>query len=195
MLYLWPAIPLQTLLLPWSFWLLWDCMEFSLNRASSSRRQALLNLASPTAIARTCAPPEKRRSIAASPAMPHILTATATVSPAKLTGDPDAQPMMQTDNYFFAFLTLPNIVAAFSAMNVWTFMLFGFDKIRAEEGSWRISEGTLLVWAFYGGTIGAYSGRAIFRHKTRKQPFSRRLHIIATLQGIVIAMIAGWFVV
>jgi uncharacterized membrane protein YsdA (DUF1294 family) len=67
-------------------------------------------------------------------------------------------------------------------VNLWTFMLFGLDKIRAEEGTWRVSEGTLLIWAFLGGTIGAYAGRAIFRHKTRKQPFSSHLHQIAILQ-------------
>jgi uncharacterized membrane protein YsdA (DUF1294 family) len=100
---------------------------------------------------------------------------------------------MHSDNYFFAYLTVPNILAAIAAVNVWTFMLFGLDKIRAEEGSWRISESTLLVWAFYGGTMGAYAGRAIFRHKTRKQPFSSRLHGIAIFQLFAGAGAGGWF--
>jgi uncharacterized membrane protein YsdA (DUF1294 family) len=51
---------------------------------------------------------------------------------------------MSSGNDFFDYLTAPNIIAAIAAVNVWTFMLFGLDKIRAEEGSWRISEGTLL---------------------------------------------------
>jgi uncharacterized membrane protein YsdA (DUF1294 family) len=67
--------------------------------------------------------------------------------------------------------TLPNIIAAVAVVNVWTFMLFGLDKIRAEEGSWRISEATLLMWSLWGGIFGAHAGRAAFRHKTRKQPF------------------------
>ena len=92
-----------------------------------------------------------------------------------------------------AYLTAPNIIAAISAVNVWTFMLFGLDKIRAEEGSWRISEGTLLGWSFIGGSVGAYAGRAIFRHKTRKQPFSSNLHQIAIIQGIGTAIAVGWF--
>lgn len=100
---------------------------------------------------------------------------------------------MHSDNYLFAYLTLPNILAAFAAVNVWTFMLFGLDKIRAEDGSWRISEGTLLIWAFYGGSIGAYAGRAIFQHKTRKQPFCNRLHSIAALQSIGLTLTGGWF--
>ena len=90
-------------------------------------------------------------------------------------------------------LTFPNIIAAFIMMNVWTFMLFGIDKIRAEEGSWRVSEGTLLAWAFFGGSIGAYAGRAIFKHKTRKQPFSSNLHQTAVLHMIAAAMAGGWF--
>ena len=93
----------------------------------------------------------------------------------------------------FEFLTLPNIVTAFIIVNVWTFMLFGIDKIRAEERSWRVAEGTLLLWPFIGGTMGAYAGRAIFRHKTRKQPFSSNLHQIVFMQSIATAIAGGWF--
>lgn len=89
-------------------------------------------------------------------------------------------------------LTLPNALAAFVLVNIWTFMLFGLDKIRAEEGSWRVSEGTLLAWAFLGGTIGAYTGRALFRHKTRKQPFSNNLHQTAIFQVFAAALAGGW---
>ena len=56
-------------------------------------------------------------------------------------------------------LTLPNALGLFALVNLWTFMLFGFDKIRAAQGTWRVSEGALLAWAFLGGTIGAYAGR------------------------------------
>ena len=91
-----------------------------------------------------------------------------------------------------ALLTLPNAFAAFALVNVWTFMLFGLDKIRAEQGTWRVSEGTLLAWAFFGGTIGAYTGRALFRHKTRKQPFSSYLHQTAIFQVFAAALAGGW---
>ena len=88
--------------------------------------------------------------------------------------------------------TLPNALAAFALVNIWTFMLFGLDKIRAEAGTWRVSEGTLLAWAFLGGTIGAYTGRAVFRHKTRKQPFSSHLHQTAIFQIFAAALASGW---
>lgn len=79
------------------------------------------------------------------------------------------------------------------AMNFVAFASFGIDKAKAEAGSRRISEATLLGWAFLGGTPGAYAGRAAFRHKTRKQPFSNELHGILILQLAAIAFAVTWF--
>ena len=93
-----------------------------------------------------------------------------------------------------ALLTLPNIVAAFALVNLITFMLFGLDKLRAEAGSWRISKGTLLTWAFFGGSVGAYAGRAVFRHKTREQPFCSHLHDMAMLHAVAAALFTGWII-
>lgn len=89
-------------------------------------------------------------------------------------------------------MTIPNAAAALAILNVWTFMLFGLDKMRAEAGSWRVAESTLLTFSFFGGSLGAYAGRATFRHKTRKQPFSSSLHSIAGLQGFLLALSGGW---
>ena len=89
-------------------------------------------------------------------------------------------------------LTLTNALGLFALVNLWTFLLFGLDKIRARAGSGRVSEGALLIWAFFGGSVGAYAGRALFRHKTRKQPFSSHLHQIAILQVCAVALAGGW---
>jgi uncharacterized membrane protein YsdA (DUF1294 family) len=91
-----------------------------------------------------------------------------------------------------ALLTFPNALGLFALVNLWTFLLFGVDKLRAGTGTGRVSEGALLTWAFLGGTIGAYAGRALFRHKTRKQPFSSHLHQIAILQVCAVALAGGW---
>lgn len=92
-----------------------------------------------------------------------------------------------------AFLVDPaNLIIAFCAINFWAFAAFGVDKARAERGTWRIRESTLLTLAFVGGTIGAYAGRRLFRHKTRKQPFSGNLHAIAVLQGMALFALVGW---
>jgi uncharacterized membrane protein YsdA (DUF1294 family) len=93
---------------------------------------------------------------------------------------------------FDALSAASNILGLLALVNLWTFMLFGFDKIRAEEGTWRVSEGTLLTLAFLGGSIGAYAGRAIFRHKTRKQPFSSHLHQTAILHVFAVTLAGGW---
>ena len=68
------------------------------------------------------------------------------------------------------------------AINLFTFAAFGIDKAKAEAGHRRISEANLLTWAMIGGSPAAYAARALFRHKTRKQPFSGQLHMIAVLQ-------------
>lgn len=90
-----------------------------------------------------------------------------------------------------ALATPANIATALIAVNFCAFAAFGLDKAKAERGAWRVSESTLLNLALIGGTPGAYAGRAVFRHKTRKQPFSGRLHAIAVIQVAVIGGIAA----
>lgn len=77
-----------------------------------------------------------------------------------------------------------DLVTALIAVNFVAFAAFGIDKALAEGGRRRISEARLLQLALIGGTVGAYFGRRLFRHKTRKQPFSARLHGIAGLQAV-----------
>ena len=93
---------------------------------------------------------------------------------------------------FDAILSPANLAAAFIALNFIAFAAFGLDKAAAEGGRRRIAEATLLGWAFIGGTPGAYAGRALFRHKTRKQPFSSALHRIALVQAVALAALGGW---
>lgn len=86
-----------------------------------------------------------------------------------------------------------NIAIALIAVNFLAFAAFGIDKALAESGSRRISEATLLQLSFFGGTPGAYAGRQLFRHKTRKQPFSNELHGIAALQACAAAFALVYF--
>lgn len=55
--------------------------------------------------------------------------------------------------------------------NVVTFIAYGIDKYKAKKGKWRISEATLLVMAFVGGSIGAWLGMKAFHHKTMHKKF------------------------
>jgi len=56
-------------------------------------------------------------------------------------------------------------------LNAVSFALFGIDKRRARRGARRISERALLLSALVSGTIGAWAGVFVFRHKTRKPSF------------------------
>ena len=87
---------------------------------------------------------------------------------------------------------LTYILLALIAINLVTFATFGADKWLARIGAWRIQEATLLGLAFIGGTPGAYAARSLFRHKTRKQPFSDELFTIAALQTVGIGGWIGW---
>lgn len=69
-------------------------------------------------------------------------------------------------------LTPLNIALWLIAVNFAAFAAFGIDKARAEaagprRGRRRTSEADLLGLALLGGTLGAYAGRKLFRHKTR----------------------------
>lgn len=89
--------------------------------------------------------------------------------------------------------TATNILLAFILINAWTFVMFGWDKIQAEKFQWRVSEATLLKLALFGGSLGAYAGRSLFRHKTRKQPFSSRLQNIAMIQLVGLIFCGVYF--
>ena len=78
--------------------------------------------------------------------------------------------------------TLPVSFVFFALVNAWTFFCFGEDKRRARAGARRIPESDLLGLALVGGSPGALLGRHVFRHKTRKEPFSTRLQLICALQ-------------
>ncbi|MDD3798353.1 MAG: DUF1294 domain-containing protein [Novosphingobium sp.] len=91
-------------------------------------------------------------------------------------------------------LTPANIATYLIAINFIAFAAFGIDKMLAEAGKRRISEQTLLLWAFAGGSPGAYAARRLFRHKTRKQPFCTNLHAIAAMQVVALAALAAWMV-
>ena len=69
-----------------------------------------------------------------------------------------------------------------AVLNGWTFLRFWQDKQRARAGERRIPEGELLRWALVGGSPGALLARRLFRHKTRKQPFTFHLQLICALQ-------------
>ena len=74
-------------------------------------------------------------------------------------------------------------------INVVTFTVYGIDKLKAKQGSWRISEATLLILAVIGGSIGAMLGMKVWRHKTMHKKFKYGLPLILLVQIALIYLI------
>ena len=87
-------------------------------------------------------------------------------------------------------------------INIVTFLVYGIDKWRstsgrllptgrkkATQGSWRISEATLLILAVFGGSIGALLGMKVWRHKTQHKKFKYGLPLILLAQIAIIYFI------
>jgi len=88
-------------------------------------------------------------------------------------------------------MTWPNVIAcALMGINAWTVLIFWQDKQYAMKGLRRIPEADLLGMAIIGGTPGALLARRLFRHKTRKQPFSTYLLLIGVVQiGLAVGLL------
>lgn len=69
-------------------------------------------------------------------------------------------------------------------INVITFIVYGVDKSLAIKHKWRISEATLIILAAIGGSIGAFLGMQIFRHKTKHIKFVLGVPVIFILQVV-----------
>ena len=99
-------------------------------------------------------------------------------------------------------------------INVVTFLVYGIDKwkavsqrgqsqtrlssaerkqartkSKAKQGSWRISEATLLTLAVVGGSIGALLGLKVWHHKTMHKKFKYGLPLILLAQIALIYFI------
>lgn len=74
-------------------------------------------------------------------------------------------------------------------VNVIAFLLFGIDKKRAIDHSWRIKESTLFLSAIIGGSIGSILGMQMFRHKTKHWYFVFGVPAILILQIAAVIII------
>ena len=74
-------------------------------------------------------------------------------------------------------------------INIVTFQVYGIDKWKAKQGSWRISEATLLILAVIGGSIGALLGMRVWHHKTMHKKFKYGLPLILLVQIALIYLI------
>lgn len=70
------------------------------------------------------------------------------------------------------------------------FFMYGKDKKMSKKGNEiRVKEKTLLGLAAFGGGLGAFIGRIVFRHKTDKGYFSLVIYWSLFIQIAVLALL------
>ena len=69
-----------------------------------------------------------------------------------------------------------------AVINVVTFFMYGIDKWKAKKSKWRIRETALLGLAVLGGSIGAWLGMKVWRHKTQHKKFKYGVPAIIIVQ-------------
>lgn len=84
---------------------------------------------------------------------------------------------------------VPFIFYYLLAVNVITFFVYGVDKLKAQKGKWRIPESTLLLMAAVGGSVGAWLGMSLWRHKTQHKKFKFGVPAIFVVQMALSAYI------
>lgn len=81
---------------------------------------------------------------------------------------------------------MPLLYIFFLAISFLSFFMMGYDKYLARNKKSRISENTLLLWAFLGGILGAGIGMWVFKHKTSKRSFLWKFWSIVFFQLLVV---------
>ena len=79
--------------------------------------------------------------------------------------------LLMTYLQLLLFPTWDVVFAWLIAINVVTFVAFGYDKAVAPKGATRVPEAILLLEVLTGACVGALAARIVFRHKTRKLSF------------------------
>ena len=67
-------------------------------------------------------------------------------------------------------------------INILAFVCYGLDKLKAKRNARRISERALLLLALVGGSVGAWLGMLVWRHKTKHAIFSVGVPVMLLLQ-------------
>lgn len=73
----------------------------------------------------------------------------------------------------------------FLFVNIFVFILAGYDKNQAKKNKRRIPENTLFFFEAIGGTIGLLTAMLFFTHKTRKSSFIIKFSAIVFIQILI----------
>ena len=85
------------------------------------------------------------------------------------------------------------IIYGLLALNLITFITYGIDKRKAKKSHWRISETSLLLLALCGGSVGAWLGLKVWRHKTQHKKFYIGIPVIMVVQATLFFLIIREF--
>lgn len=83
------------------------------------------------------------------------------------------------------------LFAYLAAVNLITFLMYGYDKAVAGSGRLRIPEPVLHLLALLGGSPAALLAQRLFLHKTRKAPFQLVFWLTVALQALVLSLL--WY--
>jgi uncharacterized membrane protein YsdA (DUF1294 family) len=82
------------------------------------------------------------------------------------------------------------VILYLGAINVVTFLLYGIDKFKAKRSRWRIPESVLLEFAVIGGSVGAWLGMMVWRHKTQHKKFKYGIPLILAIQIALLILVS-----
>ena len=74
------------------------------------------------------------------------------------------------------------ILIYLAVITIVTFLVYGIDKWKAQHNRWRIPESVLLGLAALGGSVGAWLGMRVWRHKTQHKKFKYGVPAIFVVQ-------------
>jgi uncharacterized membrane protein YsdA (DUF1294 family) len=90
------------------------------------------------------------------------------------------------------WLRLDPLIAWLLAVNLVTFLTYGYDKRIAGSGRMRVPERVLLLLALAGGSPAALLGMRFFHHKTAKSSFQQKFWLVLLIQAVLVIIYFIW---
>ncbi|MBI5852673.1 MAG: DUF1294 domain-containing protein [Planctomycetes bacterium] len=87
----------------------------------------------------------------------------------------------------------PVVLTIVAAINVVTFLAFGWDKHCARCGRRRVPERWLIGLTFATGLFGAWLAMPAFRHKTQKTSFRLRIAFVTLFNPLWLIAWGLWW--
>lgn len=80
----------------------------------------------------------------------------------------------------------------FAIINIYAFIVMGYDKIKAKLKRYRVTERFIMTLAFIGGSFGVLLAMLVFRHKIRTKKFFIGVPVIIALHLILVFYVASF---